>query len=351
MPVSRAFLILLPLALAMSPSQKSKPTQKPKLPLTKAATKPTPKPKAAPTPKPAAISPALDPKVLQQALASAGGTVTTTAESGVSSAMVEAVATGKGRIDYGQGVARAIGLGALPPPSLTRSRAQDTLAARDAAFADALRTLSMSVQQVRVSADSRVSNYILKSDDVRLRLAGVIKSAEVVEEKLLADAGIYRVIVQIPLVGAGSVAEAVGTAPVSDTSVEVRHPRDPYAPGAPAPAGVTYTGLIIDCRGLRLQSSPSPKLWSERGDEVFGTVSVSADFLQDQGIVAYPHSLDDAKNSPRIGARPLILRARRCRDTTRCEPILSALDTQRLQEANGESRFLERCAVVFLMDP
>jgi hypothetical protein len=128
-------------------------------------------------------------------------------------------------------------------------------------------------------------------------------------------------------------------------------PRDPFAPGMPAPAGVSYTGLIVDCRGLSLRSSPSPKLWSERGEEVFGTISVPDDFLQDQGIVAYPHSLEAARNSARIGVRPLVIRARRCHDATRCEPLISQSDAQRIQEANQESKFLERCAVVFVTDP
>lgn len=370
MAVSRVLLLLLPLALAAALPQKpqlmSKPTTKlaaspkptptpaPKSkkassvkasPAKPALIKPAPKPTPKPTPKPVSSSPAMDPKLLQKALASAGAAVPAT-ESGFTSAMVEAVAAGKGRVDYGQGVARAIGLGALPPPSLSRSRAQDTLTARDAALADALRTLSMAVRQVRVSANSRVSNYILKSDDIRLKLDGVIKNAEVIEEKLLPEAGIYRVIIQVPLVGAGSVSEAVGVA--SESAVTIERTRDPHAPGAPAPPGATYTGLIVDCRGLDLNSSPSPKLWSEQGEEVFGTILVSADFLQEQGIVSYPRTFRDAQSSARVGPRPLVVRAYRCRDTTRCEPMLSRSDVQRIREANSDSKFLERCAVAFV---
>lgn len=357
--MSRVILFLLPLALVAAVSPKSALSQR-----SKGGSKPAPKTKPAPksakptpTPAPKAPPAIVDPKALQQVLASAGSPAPAT-ESGLTSAMVEAVAAGKGRIDYSQGVARAVGLGALPPPSLTRSRAQDTLTARDAALADALRTLAMALQQVRVTADSRVSNYTLKSDDVRLKLAGVVKNAEVVEEKLLPESGIVRVIVQVPLTGVGSVAEAVGAptdeAPKTETGKgslsEIAKPTSPHAPGAPAPAGATYTGLIVDCRGLGLKSSPSPKLWSERGEEVYGTVSVSDEFLQEQGIVAYPRSLEAARNTPRVGARALVIRARRCHDSTRCEPVISNSDAQRIQEANGESKFLERCAVVFVTD-
>ncbi|WP_395146280.1 hypothetical protein [Armatimonas sp.] len=291
----------------------------------------------------------MDPKLLQQVLAGAGGSTSTSSEK---AALVEAVASGKGRIDYSQGIARAVGLGALPPPSTTRSRAQDTLLARDAARADALQTLTMALQQVRVRGESRVSSYTNTANSgVRLKLAEVVKSAEVLEEKLLPEAGIFRVIVQVRLIGAGSVSEAIGVPIETKTATEQDKPRESFTPGTPAPPGVAFTGLIVDCRGLGLKSSPCPKLWNESDEEVFGTITVSDEFLQDQGIVAYPHSLEAARNSSRIGARPLIVRARRCRDSTRCEPILSASDAQRIQEANSESKFLERCAVVFVADP
>ena len=141
--MSRATLFLLPLALsATAAPQRSKSGTKPAPKPTVSAPKPTAKSgksvgKVAPKPTPKPLTPVVDPKALQQVLAQAGAPAPVT-ESGLTSAMVEAVAAGKGRIDYGQGVARAVGLGALPPPTLTRSRAQDTLTARDAALADAL---------------------------------------------------------------------------------------------------------------------------------------------------------------------------------------------------------------------
>jgi hypothetical protein len=126
------------------------------------------------------------------------------------SAGVEVVAAGKGRINYEAGVVKATGLGALAPPSLSRSRAQDTLDARQAALADALRTLALAVGQVRVNANTRVRNYVLQDDEVRLRVDDVVKSAQVIEEALSSKTGVYRVVVQVPLSRSGSVSEAVG---------------------------------------------------------------------------------------------------------------------------------------------
>ncbi len=117
------------------------------------------------------------------------------------SAGVEVVAAGKGRINYEAGVVKATGLGALAPPTLSRSHAQDTLDARQAALADALRTLAVAVGRVRVTANTRVENMVLTNDDVRLRVDGILDRALVIEESA-SPSGVYRVVVQIPLTGA-----------------------------------------------------------------------------------------------------------------------------------------------------
>lgn len=272
-------------------------------------------------------------------------------------AMVEVVASGRGRIDYEQGFARAVGLGALPPPSLTRSRAQDALDARDAALADALRTLGMAVQQVRVDAKSRVSNYMLKSDDVRVKVSAVVKNAEVVEETFLKESGIWRVVVQTSLTGAGSVAEAVGatslipaSAPASTPAPTPTPEPDPYAPGAPPPPGCEYTGLIIDCRGLGVIPCRAPKLRDARGVEVYGTMQIDQDFVDEFGIVSYPRNMGDARRSgSRVGSRPLIIRARRAA-SDRTNAIISDSDARTILDANIRDHFLERTAVMFVVD-
>lgn len=348
------------------------------------AVPPASKPKARPappktSPKPLAVKPAAGKPVPKPAPLRADGAksaaaiqaalVFPDAKSAPSaqweSAMVEQVASGKGRIDYEKGVARAIGLGALPPPSLTRSRAQDALDARDAALADALRTLSMSIQQVRVDARSRVSNYALKSDEVRVKVGAVVKNADVIEETFLRESGIFRVVVQVPLTGSGSIAEAVGAlsptptitggqrasqAPSPTPTPEPTPTPDPFAPGAPPPPGCEYTGLIVDCRGLGVLPSRAPKLKEFGGSEVYGTMEISPDFVDERGIVGYPRTMGDARREGgRAGSHPLIVRARRA-DRDRTCPLLSEKDARAILDANVRDHFLERTAVVFVVE-
>lgn len=267
------------------------------------------------------------------------------------SAAVEVVAAGRGRINYEAGVVKATGLAAMPPPTLSRSRSQDMLNARDAALADALRSLSMAVGRVRVTADTRVENYLLKSDEVRLRISSIVKNAQVLEEKMLPTSGVYRVVVQARLNGDGSISEAVGfDDEVIGKKAEAPKP-DPFAPGSPAPAGVEYTGLIIDCRGHGVVSCISPKVYEPNGIEVYGSMKISADYAIETGIVGFPRSMDMARQSWRAGERPLIVRARGAAGPHRFHPVISERDAERIRDANRDSRFMERTAVLFIVDP
>lgn len=280
------------------------------------------------------------------------------------SARVEIVAAGRGRINYEAGVAKAVGLGALAPPTLSRSRAQDTLDARKAAFSDALRTLALAAGRVRVTADTRVENLVLKSDDVRLRVEGVLQQAQVVEEAL-SPAGVYRIVVQVPLTGAGSLAEAVGAGdnapedfpgPIRNVAahksvVAPEAPKPTLGLEVPIPDGATYTGLVVDCRELDVVACMSPKLFDTRGKEVYGTLKVSPDYAIEPGIVGYPRSMEAALRSPRAGDRPLRVRAVRCADDHHFFPVIRREDAERIRDANQHDKFLERTAVVFVVDP
>ena len=324
--------------------------------------------KPAPTltakPRPTA-SPALKPAVVKVAVRVPGFNDPRAPGNNWQASAVEIVAAGKGRINYEASVVKAIGLGALAPPTLTKSRSQDILDAREAALADALRVLGMAASQVRVTADTRVANYILKSDDIRVRVESVIKNAEVMEEKMLPTSGVYRLIVSARLTGPNSILEAVTptkeetgektekvVATKSEpTPVAVESKPDPFAPGMPAPEGAEYSSLIVDCRGLNMGSCMSPKIYDEDGSEVYGTMKIAPEYVIETGIASFPRSMKEARGCPRAGNRPLIVRAHRVADENRYYAVISRSDAERARAANQSSHYFERTAIALLLDP
>ena len=290
--------------------------------------------------------------------------------------LVETSANGKARVNFNAGVIKATGSGAPPAPGVATNDAQARLMALGAAKADALRNLAMMVSSVQVTSETRVKNFQTESDVVETRLDATLKNARVVREDVAKD-GTATVTMELPLYGANSVAAAVfpeilpeTVAPGTDsadgawTGPATPAIRLPPAPRpAPAPVrgrepGTTplsdegpFTSVLVDCRGLRIEAITAPKLMDDAGNEVYGTVRVSPDYAIAVGVVSYPRSMSEALRVPRAGAHPLIIRATGAADKFRFNPVITARDAARVLTANDRDGFLERTAVIFLVDP
>jgi len=249
---------------------------------------------------------------------------------------VENLPSSSGWINWDRQVVKAVGHGILPGDA--QSEAQAALMARSAAIADAYRNLAMVINGVRVTGETYVRNFVTESDEVRLKVEGFIRGAEIVSEKQLSDRS-FEVILQVPLVGEKGL--------VSELASELL----PEETAPPETTGDGPTGLIIDARGLGVKPAISPKVYDEDGREVYGTVKVSPDFAIEVGIAAYPRSMDQALKSQRTGARPLTVMALRRGPKFATDVIVSNSDAARIREADRRTGILPRCAVSILLNP
>ena len=238
-----------------------------------------------------------------------------------------------GWVNWDRQVIKAVGHGILPGDA--ENEAQARLMARSAAIADAYRNLAMVTKGVRVTGETYVKNFITESDEVRLKIEGFIRGAEIVSEKQLSDRS-FEVIMQAPLVGEDGLLAGIASEvpcegqPASETDGE-------------------FTGLLIDARGLGVKPAMSPKVYDEDGSEVYGTVKCSPDFAIEVGIAGYPRSMDQALKSPRIGAHPLIVKALRRGPNFATDVILTNSDAARIRDADAKSGFLAKCGVSILL--
>lgn len=127
----------------------------------------------------------------------------------VTAAAVAAVVVEKfpeGKVDWTYGYVQAVGEAVYPSG---KSRAQARLLARRSAIMDAQRDLLEILAGVRVSAESTMRDFEVASDIVRTRVEGIVKGAQIVEEKDLGDS--FQVTIRIPMRGelAGLVNEAM----------------------------------------------------------------------------------------------------------------------------------------------
>jgi len=147
----------------------------------------------------------------------------------------------------------------------------------------------------------------------------------------------------------------VPTPPVSETQPPPDSAVDAAAGLTGTPVGQVgpFTGVVIDCRGLHLSPSMSPKIRTSDGNEVWGTVHVSHDFAVVTGIAGFMDDWDRARSyQPRVGSHPMILRAiARTGGRYENEAVITDADAAWLKRENENSHFLDQFHVMFVVDP
>lgn len=126
-----------------------------------------------------------------------------------------------------------------------------------------------------------------------------------------------------------------------------------FAPSAPDPAPPqpeAYTGLIIDARGCHLDRSMTPRIRLMDGSVLWAGEDAPVDFAIENGVVAYARTLEEARQLPRAGVHPLVVRAVAAyKDAFHSDPVLRDEDAQTLRPHLSDG-FMRRFNVVFVVD-
>lgn len=125
----------------------------------------------------------------------------------------------------------------------------------------------------------------------------------------------------------------------------------PAASAKPSDPGSPYTSVIIDASGFGLDRCMSPKIRRTDGNEVWGTVKVDLDYVEERGIVGYARTLEEARKCDRSGSNPMIIKAiGRAGGNFRSDPVLTDADADLLMAENKHGKFLEKFNVIFIKD-
>jgi hypothetical protein len=221
---------------------------------------------------------------------------------------------------------KATGAGA--PDMKASSPAQARLGAERAAQMDAFRNLLQQVKGIQISAGKTVGDEMAK-DEIRGKVEGLIRGFKIVDKRYFSDGGV-EIDVVLPL---SALTEVVDTS--DETKVALNEE-----------GKAKNTGLVIDARGLAVTPALAPRLLDEAGKTLYAMEALSESARKGKGVAAYARSIDEAKKSERVGAKPLVIKASRVNGS---DLILTSEEGQKLGASNNS--FLAEGRVVIVTTP
>ena len=250
---------------------------------------------------------------------------------------VETSVGSSGKIDWTTGVITSVGIGA--PPAQPANAAQARAMAERAAQVVAYRNLLEAVKGVRIDSTTTVENFMVTSDLIRTQVSGFVQGAMVMDKKYMSD-GSVEVTVGMKLTGA-----------LADTLLPKTPPTPPTGIVAtPGAAGQTFTGLIVDARGLGIRPAMAPKVLNEDGKEVYGSAWINRDWAVREGMAGYLKDPLQAQQNPRVTDKPLLVKAVKASGDARVDVVISNADAAMIHGAAQNLSFLEKCKVIILVD-
>lgn len=250
--------------------------------------------------------------------------------------------TPNGYTDWTRGVVVAKGLGVPPKTSANALQAREMT--RTAAWSVALRNLLEVVKGVSVDSTTTVNNFVTTNDEVRTKVEGMVRGAKVVQEKELPD-GSLEVTVEMKL--GGGFSDVVVPKPPTPRD----RPLEKFVglPPPPKPQR-TFTGVVIDARGIGARPAMSPRILTEQGDEAYSIAYVEEPQLARQGIAVYVSSEPAAKSHPRVTNTPMSIKALRANGTNRTDLVIADADAQMIHLDPKHFQFLRQAKVLVILD-
>ena len=261
------------------------------------------------------------------------------------------------------GMLRATGQGAMPSATEEPNRARAYLKAKSYAKMDAIANLVQAARGTAIKYRSTGRGYI-SEEEISQEIDGVVDSVQIVSERKQQEGKdtIVEVTVQSPLpfadrqeaLGAGPNSPGVQIASAAHDASWIASAGPKVDRGMPVARAkeAAYTSVIINAVGLSVKRSMAPKILRSDESEVWGTVKLDYDFVEDHGIVAYVRSVAEAFGNARSGENPLVIRAlARGSSPYKGDVIISDEDAAYLLAESKRSNFLGEFRVIFVIDP
>ena len=207
------------------------------------------------------------------------------------------------------------------------------LNAERAATLDAYRRILETFKGIRIDGDRNVAD-LMSNGTIRSKVSGVIRGAQRVDTRYYSD-GSVDVVMQMPL----------DEKLTSALNIKPKKAKKVSTSGAK-----TFSGLVINAKGLSAEPSIAPQIVDEKGKAVYSAAVVSDDGLREGGIAMYESDVAQAKDETLVGKSPLVVKALRLKKGSKTDLVISNADADKLRDSSIDMSFLKQGKVVIVMD-
>ncbi|MFO7810789.1 MAG: hypothetical protein R6V47_05410 [Candidatus Delongbacteria bacterium] len=247
-------------------------------------------------------------------------------------------------INWSERTIRATGIGAPNPnaPNMAVKRAGAINAAKMVAVRDLLATL----KGMYLSSETTVENYMTTSDVVKTQVEGIAKAYRMVGEPKYFEDGSVEVTVEMSINGdLSDLLMKDREFAETETVDEATYKLSDLTGTANA-----YSGLIVNCKSVQLRPALSPKIYSQSGEEIYGTSNVSREFAVQQGMLGYLKSVEMAGSNARVADNPYVISAIGVKGPNKADIIVSDQDAEKIKDLNSNYNFLKECRVIAVIN-
>jgi hypothetical protein len=244
-----------------------------------------------------------------------------------------------GKIDWLKGTAEAVGI-ATPPrsaPKVRPPKGKHTAEAEKTARRNLLELLGM----IKVDGRTSILELLSQSEPLKKEIQLLVQRVPVQRVRNRQD-GSVEVTLRMELAGALSELVLPKEIKTIDPVLQTKGPAEN--------SGKAFTGLIVDCTGMRVRPAMAPKVYDEEGRLVYGPPFISREYAVKEGIARYIRDIAASKTESRVASRPLTVRGIRISETGSSDIVISNPDAARVKASAGNLKSLQRCRVLIVLD-
>lgn len=244
-----------------------------------------------------------------------------------------------GKIDWFRWVAEAVGT------TILHSKDSKSEKARAEASEEAVKAAKVNlfdlVGKIKVDSTTTVKDLMAQSEGLSKKIRDLVQ--KVVPRKVrVSNDG--RVEATVSIAMSGALSELVLPDAICNIdSVQSNIPNNNSQKDS-------FTGLVVECAGIRIRPAVFPTIFDEDGQLVYGSPYIHRQHAVKRGVAAYTRDASAAEKDERVAPRPLIVKGIRAAPSGPSDIVISNSDAARVRGSAHHLKWLQSCRIVIVLE-